>query len=59
MMPVQKIKNTVYDFDDFRSDYLGEYEAVCEMVLTCKSGTYMGVEWWKKPRVENLVTLSL
>jgi hypothetical protein len=23
------------DFDDFRSDYLGESEAICETVLAC------------------------
>jgi hypothetical protein len=23
------------DFDDFRSEYLGEYEAICETVLAC------------------------
>jgi hypothetical protein len=23
------------DFGDFRSDYLGEYEAICETVLAC------------------------
>jgi hypothetical protein len=25
----------VTDFGDFRSDYLGEYEAICETVLAC------------------------
>jgi hypothetical protein len=25
------------DFDDFRSDYLGEYEAICEMAFACES----------------------
>jgi hypothetical protein len=23
------------DFDDFRSDYLGEYKAICEAVVAC------------------------
>jgi hypothetical protein len=26
------------DFDDFRSEYLGENEAMCETALTCESG---------------------
>jgi hypothetical protein len=25
------------DFDDFRSDYLGEYEAICETALARES----------------------
>jgi hypothetical protein len=28
-------------FDDFRSDYLGEYEAIFGTVSACLSGTYM------------------
>jgi hypothetical protein len=26
------------DFDDFRSDYLGEYEAICDTALARESG---------------------
>jgi hypothetical protein len=26
------------DFRDFRRDYLGEYEAICETVLACEVG---------------------
>jgi hypothetical protein len=29
------------DFGDFRSDYLGEYDAICKTVLACKAGTLM------------------
>jgi hypothetical protein len=39
------------DFDDFRSDYLGEYEAICETALARESGPWV----MKKPRFENLV----
>jgi hypothetical protein len=31
------------DFGDFRSDYLGEYDAICKTVLACQSETYMGL----------------
>jgi hypothetical protein len=37
-------------------DFLGEYEAICETALGRESG---GIVWWKIPRVENLVLLSL
>jgi hypothetical protein len=47
------------DFANFRSDFLGEYDAICKTVLDCSSGTYMGFIDEKKPRVENLVLLSL
>jgi hypothetical protein len=43
----------------FRSDYLGEYEAICETVLARESGPYVGLIGEKKPEVENLVLLSL
>jgi hypothetical protein len=29
------IDTTETDFGDFRSDYLGEYEVICETVLAC------------------------
>jgi hypothetical protein len=32
-----------YGFDDFRSDYLGEYKARYETVLACKSYIYLGL----------------
>jgi hypothetical protein len=46
------------DFDDFRLDFLGEFEAIFETALAHKSGPW-GNCLMKKPRVENLVTLSL
>jgi hypothetical protein len=46
-------------FDDFRSDFLGEFEAICETGLAYyQRPTYMGLID-EKPRVENLVSLSL
>jgi hypothetical protein len=48
-----------FGFDDFRSDYLGEYEAICETALARESGPWMGLIDENKPRVENLVQLSL
>jgi hypothetical protein len=47
------------DFDDFRSDYLGEYEAICETALARESGPWVGLIDEKNTRVENLVQLSL
>jgi hypothetical protein len=47
------------DFGDFWSDYLGEYEAICETAIAHESGPYVGLIDEKKPRVENLVQLSL
>jgi hypothetical protein len=47
------------DFDDFRGDFLGEYEAICETALARESGPYRWGWLMKKPRVENLVQLSL
>jgi hypothetical protein len=32
------IAPTDTDFEDFRSDYLGEYEAICETALARESG---------------------
>jgi hypothetical protein len=46
------------DFDDFRLDFLGEFEAIFEMALTMNQGP-RGDCLMKKPRVENLMTLSL
>jgi hypothetical protein len=45
-----------FDFYDFRSDYLGEYQAKRFLLLI---RDLYGVDWWRKPRVENLVLLSL
>jgi hypothetical protein len=39
-------------------DFLGEYEAICEPALARESGP-KGYYFMEKPRVENLVTLSL
>jgi hypothetical protein len=40
-------------------DFLGEYEAICETALGHESGPYRGDCLMKKPRVENLMQLSL
>jgi hypothetical protein len=43
----------------FVVDYLREFESICKIVLSHESGD-PGVQFnEKKPRVENLVTLSL
>jgi hypothetical protein len=44
---------------DFRIDYLGEFEAICETASACESGPKdgWGVGWGKI--VEILVTMSL
>jgi hypothetical protein len=47
------------DFDDFWLDFLGEFEAIFESALAHESGPPRGIVWWKKPRVENLMTPSL
>jgi hypothetical protein len=41
-----------------RIKYLGEFEAVCEMALVLESGPKQ-LLFNEKPRVKNLVTLSL
>jgi hypothetical protein len=40
-------------------DFLGEFEAIFETALAHESGPYGGLFDETKPRVENLVTLSL
>jgi hypothetical protein len=42
------------NFGDFQIDFLGEYEAICEM-----NQVHRALFDEKKPRVENIVTLSL
>jgi hypothetical protein len=49
----------IFGLGDFRSDYLGEYDAICKTVLACLSGTNMGLIDEKIRKVENLVLLSL
>jgi hypothetical protein len=44
---------------EYLSICLGEYEAIYEMALGRESRPYVGLIDEKKPRVENLVTLSL
>jgi hypothetical protein len=38
LKPKNDFDTTEIDFRDFRSDYLGEYEAICETVLARESG---------------------
>jgi hypothetical protein len=40
-------------------DFIGENEAICKTALGRESGPWGGLFDEKKPRVENLVTLSL
>jgi hypothetical protein len=47
------------NFDNFWSDYLCEYEAICETTLACLSGTYMELIDEKKTTGENFVQLPL
>jgi hypothetical protein len=53
------IETAESDFGDFRIDFLGEYEAICKTCFRPWTRALGGIVWWKKPRVENLVTLSL
>jgi predicted nucleic acid-binding protein len=46
------------DFDNFRSDYLGKYEAICEMALAIETGAWVGLIDEKNKR-KKLVKLSL
>jgi hypothetical protein len=46
------------DFDDFRLDFLGEFEAIFEAALAHESRP-RGECLMKKPRIKNLMTLSL
>jgi hypothetical protein len=47
------------DFDDFRSDYLGEYDDICETALARESGTLGGVDWWKNRWSKSRETVPL
>jgi hypothetical protein len=40
------IDHAEFFFFFFLKDFLGEYEAICELALGRESG---GVDWWKKP----------
>jgi hypothetical protein len=51
-------QTTEADFDDFRLDFLGEFEAIFETALAMNQGP-RGDCLMKKPKVKNLVTLSL
>jgi hypothetical protein len=46
------------NFSNDYLDFLGEYEAICETALAPESWPKGGL-FGKKPRIENLVTLSL
>jgi hypothetical protein len=47
------------NFSNDYLDFLDGYEAICDMVLAPESEPYGGFFDEKKPRVKNLVTLSL
>jgi hypothetical protein len=49
-------KQRLSDFGDFRCEYLGEYEAICETILTRLLGTRWGRLMKKIPGIDYLVT---
>jgi hypothetical protein len=47
------------DFDDFQSDYLGEYKAICETTLAHESGPLVGLIDEKTKRQKSCATVPL
>jgi hypothetical protein len=41
------INTSETDSGDFRLEYLGKYEAICETVLARLSTYIYGLDWWK------------